>query len=261
MNVLVGADPEVFAKRDGKYVSAHGMVQGDKLNPLPVRNGAVQVDGMALEFNIDPTGEEEQFVHNINDVLAQLRAMVPDVEVVADPVAHFSTDYMEEQPEEALILGCDPDFNAWSGAENTPPDNKKPMRTAAGHVHIGWTDEASGEEHLGMCTALVKQLDFYLGLPSLLFDNDNERREMYGKAGAYRPKSYGVEYRVLSNRWLATDNLMRWVHRATTNCVASMTGQQLADKYGDIQHIINNSDTGAARDIIQAEGLLVPAAV
>jgi hypothetical protein len=38
------------------------------------------------------------------------------------------------------------------------------------------------------------------------------RRELYGKAGAFRPKPYGVEYRVLSNRWLNSEALIRWVY-------------------------------------------------
>ncbi len=38
-----------------------------------------------------------------------------------------------------------------------------------------------------------------------MYDKDTERRGMYGKAGAFRPKPYGVEYRTLSNAWLSND--------------------------------------------------------
>lgn len=260
MNVLLGADPELFAMQAGNYVSGWGLVPGDKANPHPVDNGAVQVDGMALEFNIDPADNEDGFVFNLQSVMAQLRDLVPDYDVVADPVARFTPEYMELQPEDALDLGCDPDFNAWEGGRVNPkPDNKKPMRTGAGHVHIGVCEGAdiNSRLHIDQCCALVRQLDFYLGLPSLLFDTDVERRSMYGQAGAYRAKSYGVEYRVLSNRWLSDEKLMRWVFSNTMLAIQSMAAP-LAEEFGDIQDIINNSDVEAARIIIEQAGIPTP---
>ena len=53
MNILIGADPELFVKKDGVVVSGHDLIQGTKADPFPVQDGAVQVDGMALEFNIE----------------------------------------------------------------------------------------------------------------------------------------------------------------------------------------------------------------
>lgn len=256
--MLVGADPEVFAKRGGVYVSAHNLIPGTKDRPHPVPSGAVQVDGMALEFNIDPADSEDEFVYNIQEVLAHLRGMVPDYEVVADPVARFTKEYMDAQPEESLELGCNDDWNAWSGEVNEVPDQENSFRTGAGHVHLGWTEGADGEAHLGMCTEFVKQSDFYLGLPSVLYDDDTARREMYGKAGAFRPKSYGVEYRVLSNKWLVNEQLTRWVFKASQNCFDSMRGEKLYEKYGDIQEVINTSNKTRALEIIRAENLLLP---
>ena len=56
----VGADPEIFlGDADGGLVSAYGLIKGDKEHPFPVTNGAVQVDGMAAEFNIDPDRDWE----------------------------------------------------------------------------------------------------------------------------------------------------------------------------------------------------------
>lgn len=262
MNLTIGADPELFAKQGGKYVSGHGLVPGDKANPHPVLNGAVQVDGMALEFNIDPANSEDGFVFNLQSVMAQLRDMVPEHEVVADPVAHFTPEYMDLQPEEAKELGCDPDFNAWNGGRINPkPDNTLPMRTGAGHVHLGFCEGAdiTSEHHVDMCCRIVRQLDFYLGLPSLLFDTDVQRRDMYGQAGAFRAKPYGVEYRVLSNRWLSDEKLMRWVFANTNAAVVALReGRDLAQEFGDITSIINNSRANEAREIIEAAGIPTP---
>jgi hypothetical protein len=260
MQILVGADPEQFVKKNGVFVSAHNLIRGDKKNPQKVPNGAVQVDGMALEFNIDPAATEDQFCFNIQDVMKTMAEMVPGYEVVSVPVADFSLEYLRSQPKEALELGCEPDFNAWHSAINPRPDGERPMRTASGHVHIGWTGGQDTSElgHMGRCEAVARQMDFFLGLPSLMYDTDKRRREMYGKAGACRYKPYGVEYRTLSNAWLKSPELIRWVFRATQRGVANlMKGNALVDKYGDIQEIINTSDVKAAQAIIKAEKLEV----
>lgn len=256
--ILVGCDPEVFVKKDGVFHSAFGLIKGDKKNPQKVHRGAVQVDGMALEFNIDPAASEDEFCINVQEVLDTMTKMVPGYEVVATPVADFSLEYLKQQPKEALELGCDPDYNAWTGKANPRPNGDRPMRTASGHVHIGWDNGADPQDqnHIARCDMVVKQLDFFLGLPSLFYDKEVRRREMYGKAGACRYKSYGVEYRTLSNAWLHNRERMAWVYRATVAGVRSvMDGRLLFEKYGDIQDIINTSDVKKAKAIIKAEKL------
>lgn len=258
--ILVGCDPEVFVKQAGIFKSAHGLIKGTKDNPFKVPNGAVQVDGMALEFNIDPSATEDQFLFNVQDVLNTMSLMVPDYEIIVAPVADFSIDYLKAQPEEALELGCDPDYNAWTFTANPRPDGERPMRTASGHVHIGWTNgqDIDSVEHKQECESIARQMDFFLGLPSLMYDDDVRRRGMYGKAGACRFKPYGVEYRTLSNMWLKSENLIRWVFRSAIKGVEEAhKGNLLVEKYGDIQAIINNSDKAAAEKIIKQEGLEV----
>lgn len=256
--ILVGCDPEVFVRRNGVFESAYGLIRGDKKHPQIVNNGAVQVDGMALEFNINPAATEDEFVFNVQDVFNTMCRMVPGYEVVATPVADFDPAYLKAQPKEALELGCDPDFNAWTSTVNPRPDGNRPMRTASGHVHIGWTQGESIEDadHVTICNMLVKQLDFYLGLPSLMYDTDNRRRGMYGRAGACRYKPYGVEYRTLSNAWLVSKERMAWVFRATQKAVQeAMQGRLLVEKFGDIQDIINTSDVKEAKKIIKSAKL------
>ncbi len=180
------------------------MIPGDKINPHPVKSGAVQVDGMALEFNIDPANTFNQFTSNINHVLSDLRKMVPkEYDMVAVPAVTFSDEVMASTPKEALILGCDPDFNAYTESQNGKPEPSKGLRTAAGHIHLGWGEfNVNSEEHWNNCVGLVKVLDRLLGVWSLTVDEDHTRRCLYGKAGAFRVKPYGLEYRVLSNFWV-----------------------------------------------------------
>ncbi len=259
--IKVGCDPEVFVKKAGIFLSAHNLIPGDKKNPFKVNKGAVQVDGMALEFNIDPASSEDEFCINVQEVFNTLKLMVPDYEVLAVPVADFDPAYMAAQPAEALELGCDPDYNGWSGNPNDKPNGSRPFRTASGHVHIGWTDgqDISSDEHFNKCCHVAKQMDFFLGLPSIAYDGDVRRRELYGKAGCFRPKSYGAEYRTLSNAWLNDASLMKWVFRnAKEGMMRIFKGDLLAEKYGDISDIINKSDWEAAKKIIIAEGIEVP---
>lgn len=218
MTYLFGCDPEVFVHDGGKFIPAHGMIQGTKEEPYKVRNGAVQVDGLALEFNIDPVASREDWLRNIRSVEAQLRDMIdPKFNLRAVPSADFVKDDFINLPPAARVLGCDPDYNAYSGERNKVPADagNEPYRCAGGHVHIGWLepDSANLEDqvHIHDCSVVVKAMDVTLGLLSCSFDTDKRRSNVYGGPGAYRVKPYGVEYRTLSNAWLATDDRVNWV--------------------------------------------------
>jgi hypothetical protein len=57
----------------------------------------------------------------------------------------------------------------------------------------------------------VKMLDLFVGIPAVLIEQGQTprlRRRMYGKAGSFRYTPYGLEYRVLSNFWMAAPQLM-----------------------------------------------------
>lgn len=252
----IGADPEFFVKRFGKLVSAHGLIAGTKEAPMPVKYGAVQVDGMALEFNIDPAADFKSFERNMVNVLGQITAMVPGYEVFIEPVAEFGLEYLSQQSEEAQELGCNPDFNAYTKTTNPRPDPKMPFRTASGHVHIGWHKEPvdpNDPNHLEACYALTKTLDLFIGAPSLLWDKDDKRRQLYGQAGAFRPKSYGMEYRVLSNKWIDNPLWRKFVYHNTLNAIEAcfnnpeignrkfmgVTARQILEKTEDWDYALN----------------------
>ncbi len=252
LNLQVGADPEVFASRRGVLCSAYGMVKGDKDNPYPVKDGAIQVDGMALEFNIDPAQSEEDFVEKITSVMKQLVGQLPNgVTLSVIPTANFGKEYIDKQPEQAKELGCSSDLNAYTGKDNPKPDAEVPFRTAAGHVHIGWTEnqDIDNPDYINVCCELTKVLDLYLGVPSLLLDSDAKRRELYGKAGALRVKPYGLEYRVLSNFWLKSEDTMRWVYTQTAEALRAFLGG-LRIENDAVANTIDMSDQQYALDLM-----------
>ena len=254
-----GADPEFFVQKNGIPVSAHGLIPGDKKNPHKVGWGAVQVDGMALEFNIDPAKGEAGFVRNLKEVMNTIMLMVPEYQVYDKPVADFGFDYIQGQPDEAKELGCEPDFNAYTMDINPRPNAATPFRTASGHIHIGWTGGVDPHDsgHFEACATLAKMLDVYLGVPSLLWDEDDRRRELYGKAGSFRPKSYGMEYRTLSNRWLRSDKpyLSRFIFN---NCVDAVKKCFEDPEYAErdlmgktAREIVDTGDRGLAMSFLK----------
>ena len=243
--ILIGADPELFMRspNTGEFVSAHDRVPGTKYKPFKVPFGAIQVDGTALEFNIDPAKTVEEFVHNIQAVRQTLENYVPGYNVVAEPVAMYDLDYFcWEVPASAQELGCEPDYNGWTRDVNPRPDpGDKPMRTASGHIHIGWGEgfDIKDPGYFDYCCRVARQMDYILGIHSLIWDKDPTRRQLYGKAGAFRPKSYGIEYRVLSNRWLDNEQLMRWVYNSVqTGMEDVISGIWAEDRYGDLAQVI-----------------------
>lgn len=222
---FLGCDPEVFVrdKKTKAFISAHGLIPGTKAAPHKVPGGMVQVDGMALEFGIDPARTEDEFTSSIVSVVQQLAAMLPrGLELAFCPIANFSQEIINNSPPEALELGCDPDYNAYTLERNPPPHLTDPcLRSAGGHVHIGWGANIPFQHptHLKDCAALTAELDLQLGAVSLFWDNDDKRRSLYGAAGAFRPKPYGMEYRTLSNQWLLKEELIRFVYRQTIKAV------------------------------------------
>lgn len=261
---LIGCDPELFVENEkGVIVSAHGLIPGTKEAPHKVDKGAVQVDGMAVELNIDPVSsfKDESFANRVFHVARQLHAMLPDGYKLVPKAYHdFGEEYMKTQPDEAKQLGCEPDFGAWQeGEENKAPDEAVTFRTAAGHVHIGWGKDipADHPDHIAVCCKIVKSLDLYLGLASIIMDPCPNRRELYGRAGAFRPKTYGVEYRTPSNTWLQNYSsrklISHLVNKSITSVQRGINPQQKFSMYAGAEHkdktiedVINNNDFAAA---------------
>ena len=235
MTVLIGADPELFAFKGNKPISVHNLLTGDKKNPLPVDEGAVQVDGTAAEFNIVPTDSEKVFVERIAKVRNNIQSIIQKVDskvvLRSIPAVQFDKDYWETIPSVNKELGCDPDFNAYTGGENqiVPEEQRvgfETMRTGSGHIHIGWRDpkvpletEEQRKEHFINCRVLTMILDNVILPFEKYWDNDKERRKLYGKPGAFRPKPYGCEYRVLSNAWVDKPEVAGILFRTITDIV------------------------------------------
>ena len=184
---------------------------------------------MALELNTDPVDIKnfEAFNKKLVKQLSNLRDMVNEgrtdkINLSIKPVQDFGKELIEEAPEEAKELGCDPDYNAYTLEPNPRPDGEAvTFRTGAGHIHIGWGADipVDNKDHMEICAGFVKALDCTVGLFMTVIDQEPRRRVLYGKAGAFRPKSYGVEYRTPSNVWIKNRDFRYIVHSLVNKAI------------------------------------------
>ena len=226
--ITLGSDVEVVVHRDHIPLDVTGMLGGDKTHPVWFDNFNVQEDNVNAEYAINPVSSIQDWVAYHLEAQQQIDTMLPEGHGI---LFDATTEYDDTQlnSDNAKVFGCDPDMSAWTGHHNrTPSMNRaKNMRTCGGHIHVG----VEGVDKRD----LIKWMDILLGVPSLFMETDTKRRKLYGKAGSYRDKPYGVEYRALSNFWAQTEEGMQWAYNQTLRAVEySMT-----DMLDDIPNITN----------------------
>lgn len=252
-NHLVGADPELFLMRNNKIISAEGLIGGTKDNPKKISNEghAIQEDNVMVEYNIPPVDSAENFIKEHQFVLDYLKvtaSLLDNAELNFSASAELDPMYLDTP--QAMQFGCEPDYNVWLREINNAPRSETNLRTCGGHIHIGYenpTQEVSEK--------IVKAMDAILGVQSIILDKDERRKEMYGKAGAFRFKSYGVEYRTLSNFWIASPQLMKWAFDSSMKAIELVNSgiiDRIDDLYAEeIQEIINKNKKVKAKELIE----------
>ena len=246
----LGSDPEVFLQDwQGNPISAIGYINADKWNPHQIpdmpQGYTLQEDNVSLEYGIPPAASADEFVAHIQSVMAKSLEYLPNLTFSKLSCIIFPESQMEHPL--AHIFGCEPDYNAWTMTENPKPAPPHPfMRSAGGHVHVETTQE--GQD-------VIRKMDLFLGVPSVLMDKGEERKQLYGKAGAFRVKSYGVEYRTLSNFWIFREPLIRWVWNNTQRALDSNV--DVIAEQSRILEAINNNNKQVAQDLVQQYNLEV----
>jgi hypothetical protein len=249
----IGCDPEVFLQdAAGAFVSAIGKIGGSKVAPRPLEeigNGfAVQEDNVALEFNIPAAGSEDEFVESIEKVTNFLQQEVNGMGLAFSKVSAARFPQIELIHPAAMEFGCDPDYNAWTTKRNPRPkaeDNT--LRSCGGHIHVGYPFMTQAQR-----IQFIKFMDLFAGVPSVLMDQGDERRKLYGGPGAFRPKTYGVEYRTLSNFWIFDRKLIKWAYQCVDKALAAWDKQHInVDDFGkNIQAAIKNNNKDLAHSLV-----------
>ena len=116
-----------------------------------------------------------KFVKNIN----------PNLGILCSASQMVDEDQLNSP--QAQEFGCSVDYNAYTKMANPKPEGTKTnLRSCGFHLHLGYENP-----NIDTSLMLVKYLDMYLGVPSVLRDTDSRRRSLYGKAGCFRLCRYG----------------------------------------------------------------------
>lgn len=261
----LGSDPEVLlVDKFGKLISSEKLIGGSKMVPRKTKHGWVQEDNVLVEFNTVPANSADEFVKNtLNMILDINEIIVPlDLSVRIESSGLFDPDQL--QTLQATVAGCEPDYDAWALIDNAPPQlDATNLRTCGGHLHVGF-DQAEEDEMNR--PYFVRIMDLIAGVPSVIMDKDTQRRTLYGKAGAHRPKwvsegdAYnGVEYRTLSNFWVKDAAHIKWAYNVVARAVDNFSElKKIIDSEGDlIQRAINTSNLDIAHGLIDKYNLEV----
>ena len=236
-NQYFGGDPELFVvnSRSNKIISSHRFLTPaaeKRINGNPdyygeFGAGKVKRDGAAVEIELGPSYCRDWVVPKTFYFIAEMlkaakTAGFPNVKVVGKPVAELTMASIRNAPEDIMILGCNPDYSAYSQGPKAPElaDGDK-RRYTGGHLHFDYTGrkpyymqgkkdgtfdcgDLDREQRLEHAAAAAVVLDYVIGLPSVAVLGEKhaageaERRLKYGQAGSYRIPKHGIEYRVLS---------------------------------------------------------------
>jgi len=208
-------------------------------------------DGIQAEINVPHSVCRETTAHYIRIALRRAENIVKKKgdkahHLVMKPSVRVSQGVIDGADDEARRFGCMPDFNAYSGTQNTPEmdASRHLFRYAGGHIHIGISSgyaQKGTKEYVIAKTEeghikIIKLIDYLVGLMLIMLDKGpaaNRRRTKYGKAGCFRPTPYGIEYRTPSCWWLKSpigQSLMFGLARTAWNlCISG-----LEDKFKEL---------------------------
>jgi hypothetical protein len=222
-----GSDPEfIVLDKNKRPRSAIGVVNGTKKRRIVRGECGFYWDNVLAECTVQPAHNKAEAISNIGFALKQYADIVKPHQLTIRASQNFPDEELETGPmlkcqdgtmvRAGRFAGCKTEFCAYSLGTIEPDgiqDRFKGtnLRTAGGHVHLG----TELGQTWNACVSLVRMLDLFLGLPSLLIDKSQgsvERRQLYGEAGRFRQPPHGCEYRTLSNFWLVSPATVELVY-------------------------------------------------
>ena len=212
MEFTFGSDPEfILVDEKGKLKSAINVVPGNKEKKFEKDGNFFFYDNVLAECTVNPASSPEEAVEKLSNSLRSMAEIVAPLKITSISAGYFEEGEMNHK--DARKAGCAMEMCAYS-MRTIPPGKVKKFfknenfRTAGGHVHLGTSMGMDHEKSL----MLVRMLDLFLGIPSLVMDDSQmtvERRRIYGKPGRYRQPKHGIEYRTPGNFWISSPKLAR----------------------------------------------------
>lgn len=260
-NYTIGSDPELFLfnNKTKKVVSAIDKIPGHKEAPytenLPEGFG-LQTDNILAEFNIPPVQSEEEFVRCIEFMKDFIRNRAKEINPDFDVLCQASSKVPKKELEhpQAREFGCDPDFCIYTQGPNVVGKAARTtLRSAGFHIHVGYP-----ENNIDTSIHMLHYIDAVVGLVSIIYDKDVERRNLYGKAGCFRLQPYGFEYRTLSSFWIANESRLRFIWKQVEHALYLYERGKVLPDPASVREAINNNDVDAATYLINKYGLMHP---
>jgi len=240
--VTLGCDPEFFFMRDGKVVPSTELIK-------KVRGASVIPDGFQGELNPQASFCREIAATKIAQALEEARDIAGINKCTLDfSVGHTIDDETwKRTPILTKRFGCNPTENINKEKHRLVTGLREKYRCAGGHIHLGLDYIVRNRKDT---EKLIKVMDILVGNTFVMLDRDPDnarRRKFYGRAGEFRNKPYGVEYRTLSNFWLKSYTLYSiatGLVRNSASAVANGWADALLEKFdmNDIREAINNND-------------------
>lgn len=237
-----GSDPEFMILDQDKLVSAIDVVGHDVTDRIKNQGHEFYYDNVLAECAIKPSYSRDEALNNIGEAIKIYSDLVKPYRIEAIASADYPSEALNNII--AKTAGCATETCAYLMREMAGSESAAnlirtgTLRTGGGHIHLGHEILSSGGPEAVFC---IYAMDLFLGLPSLIMDKDptsKRRRLIYGKAGRYRTKPYGVEYRTLGNFWLSSPKLVELIYDISAKVVDIIQDQDLwefdLDKYYEL---------------------------
>lgn len=236
----LGADIEVFAAQGGEPVYAR--VKGTKQQPERAGKFGIHQEGGSVEVQI-PVCNSAQGLAS-----ATAKGLRLVVNRTGLPIwCGHQVDFEAPDPGEVVA------FNAYTGRRTL--EQMSASQFAGGHIHIG-------VKRSGLTAAVMALFcDKYIGLLLVEHDKQPKRRGLFGAAGTYRHKPYGVEYRTPSNFWainddariVATSGAERVARLLANEPMESLLREYRGTRWADVRHAIDAEDEGMAEQLMRCD--------
>ncbi len=259
--MTIGSDPELmlFDRNERRIVSSIPVIKQDKHNPIDLGDGAkMYSDNVLVEASFPPASTKSEFLSTVRSVLGKMHSHLGNRYALIPKAAHvYDADDLKEK--KAAESGCNDNFDVYLRRKGPPPPFTSGLRTGSFHIHVGHEELLAPENK----DKMIRIMDIFVGCSSVLFDGDETspmRRALYGKAGEFRPTSYGVEYRVLGNFALRSPKATELVVDLVEHCMdvtLQKKDEAILAKINptDVQHAINDNMRGLAKSILIKAGV------
>ena len=273
-NSCTGSDPEIFVVRGvahrtllpafkylpkqeeqaAKFAGGYGAF-GEIDSRLPAY---AYRDGFAAECFIHPVRCHGYLINYLRQglyaVLVAARNFDRTAQLTIKNTFTIPAVTMDNAQEDDIALGCMPSLNAYNDSPELPLNARDfRLRFAGGHVHFGIASLAEDTAR-----NMIRACDVLAAIPAVAIFASLDtplRRQFYGRAGEYRKPKHGLEYRVLSNAWLATPEIAHLIlNLVRIGLKVGAAGYlSILDIEEDaVRNIINHCDVKAARQYVKS---------